>query len=180
MIMLLDSDNPNLNEIANTLNTAFLYLSGDIDISGSLKWRRELLDNGISALIDSKGLGVAAGGSVHLQEELGGVDGRFTSMHNFWAEVLVEGGIIFFTFFTFWLGFIIIRLLKISRLTKNRKIKYYSSSLFLSISGFIPAAVSSSSTIYYFPMWILFGLSLSIIQIFNKKEKITDKLSSRS
>ena len=101
MIMLLDSNNPNLNEIANTLNTAFLYLSGDIDISGSLKWRRELLDNGISALIDSKGLGVAAGGSVHLQEKLGGVDGRFTSMHNFWAEVLVEGGIIFFTFFYF-------------------------------------------------------------------------------
>ena len=168
MVVLLDSRNPNLNEIANTLNTAFLYLSGDIDIAGSLKWRRELLDNGINALINTNGLGVAAGGSVHIQEELGGVDGRFTSMHNFWAEVLVEGGIIFFISFIFWLTFIIIKLLKISRLTKDKKIKYYSSSLFLAISGFIPAAISSSSTIYYFPMWILFGLCLSIIKISNE------------
>ncbi len=165
MFFLSESDNPNLNEIANTINTGYLYLTGDLDVAGSLKWRRELVDNGINALIESKGLGVGAGGSVHIQEQLGGVDGRFTSMHNFWIELLVEGGLIFFILFICWIINIIIKLFSITISTHNQRIKYFSSSLFLSIVGFLPAAISSSSTIYFFPMWILFGLCLSIIKI---------------
>ena len=165
MLALVDSENPNLNELANTVNTAIMYLSGDIDINGSLMWRRELVDNGINALVKSKGLGLAAGGSVHMQEKLGGVDGRFTSMHNFWIELLVEGGVIFFTTFIIWLSWVIIKLYTIARFSKNKNIKYYSSSLFLAVIGFLPGAISSSSTIYYFPMWVLFGLSLTIIKI---------------
>ena len=89
-----NSLNPRINEIANTFNAVQLYLRGDLDVGGSLEWRRELINDGITELIKSKGIGVGAGGSTALQNELGGVAGRFTSMHNFWVEVLVEGGII--------------------------------------------------------------------------------------
>jgi teichuronic acid biosynthesis protein TuaE len=145
-----------------------LYLKGDIDVGGSLEWRRELVDNGIDALIASNGLGVGAGGSVAIQEKLGGVAGRFTSMHNFWIEVLVEGGVVFFGLILLWYGSIIFNLFKITKSNRNKKLSYYASSLLLSMIGFIPAAIAASSTIYFFPMWIMFGLSISVIYLYRK------------
>ena len=80
MSQLSESENPRINEIANTVEAITLYLKGDIDVGGSLEWRRELVDNGINALITSNGLGVGAGGSVAIQEKLGGVCG---SIHQY-------------------------------------------------------------------------------------------------
>ncbi len=170
MNFLKDSQNPRLNEVANSMEALELYLKGDIDIGGSLEWRRELINNGIRALIDSKGLGVGAGGSTALQEKIGGVDGRFTSMHNFWVEILVEGGIIITLFGLFWYTNILYNLFLISNKKFDSGVKFYAQALFLSMTGFIPAAVSASSTIYFFPMWIMFGIAISVIEI-NKKSK---------
>ena len=119
------------------------------------------------------GLGVGAGGSVALQEKLGGVDGRFTSMHNFWVEILVEGGVIFFLFFISWFMKSIFLLFRIIISNKNRDIVYFSSALFLSMIGFIPSAITSSSPIYFFPMWIMFGFVQSIIYLGNSKSDKT-------
>ena len=169
MLSFNNSDNPNVNEIANTIKTAYLYLTGDIDVDQSLKWRRELVSNGITALKRTGGIGVGAGGSVAIQEKLGGVDGRFTSMHNFWIEVLVEGGVIFFLLFISWFLKSVFQLFRISKSNKNKHIVYFSSSLFLSMIGFIPSAITSSSTVYFFPMWIMLGLVQSIIFLDNSK-----------
>jgi len=168
MNQLSESENPRINEIANSIEAISLYIKGDIDVGGSLGWRRELVNNGIDALINSKGLGVGAGGSVAIQEKLGGVAGRFTSMHNFWIELLVEGGIIFFGIFLLWYGSTIFNLLKISKWNKNKKLSYYASSLFLSMIGFVPAAIAASSTIYFFPMWIMFGMAIAVINFYRK------------
>jgi teichuronic acid biosynthesis protein TuaE len=168
MSQLSESENPRINEIANTVEAITLYLKGDIDVGGSLEWRRELVNNGIDALIASNGLGVGAGGSVAIQEKLGGVAGRFTSMHNFWIEVLVEGGVVFFGLILLWYGSIIFNLFKITKSNRNKKLSYYASSLLLSMIGFIPAAIAASSTIYFFPMWIMFGLSISVIYLYRK------------
>ena len=169
MLSFNNSDNPNVNEIANTIKTAYLYLTGDIDVDQSLKWRRELVSNGITALKRTGGIGVGAGGSVAIQEKLGGVDGRFTSMHNFWIEVLVEGGVIFFLLFISWFLKSVFKLFRISKSNKNKDIVYFSNSLFLSMIGFIPSAITSSSTVYFFPMWIMLGLVQSIIFLDNSK-----------
>ena len=168
MSQLSESENPRINEVANTLEAITLYLKGDIDVGGSLEWRRELVDNGIDALVASKGLGVGAGGSVAIQEKLGGVAGRFTSMHNFWIELLVEGGVVFFSLLLLWYGSIIINLFKITKWNRNKKLNYYASSLLLSMIGFIPAAIAASSTIYFFPMWIMFGMSIAVINLYRK------------
>ena len=95
MNQLSDSENPRINEVANSIKALSLYIKGDIDIGGSISWRRELVDNGLEGLSKTYGLGLGAGGSVANQEKLGPVAGQFTSMHNFWIELLVEGGIIF-------------------------------------------------------------------------------------
>ena len=165
MNILSQSNNPRINEIANSLEALELYIKGDLDVGGSLKWRRELIDNGITDLISSNGLGVGAGGSTALQEIRGGVAGRFTSMHNFWIEVLVEGGIIIGLISLFWYASILINLFFISKKSSSKTIKYYAESLMLSMIGFIPSSIAASSTIYFFPMWILFGMSISVIYL---------------
>tara|TARA_Y100001958_G_C21246151_1_gene576388 strand:+ start:886 stop:2217 length:1332 start_codon:yes stop_codon:yes gene_type:complete len=163
MFQLVESENPRINELANSLEALLLFLSGELDIGGSIEWRRELVDNGLNAFYDSYGLGLGAGGSVANQEIMGPVAGRFTSMHNFWVELLVEGGIFIATIISFWIVSIILRLFAISRSSVNKMLKYYSQSLFLSLIAFIPAAIAGSSTIYFFPMWIMFGFAISVI-----------------
>ena len=158
-----DSENPRINELANSAQALTLYLSGQIDVGGSLEWRRELVENGLKAFYDSNFIGLGAGGSVANQELIGAVAQRFTSMHNFWIELLVEGGIIIAILILFFLVGLLYDLFLISLSSENPLLKYYSQSLFLSLSAFIPAAIAASSTIYFFPMWILFGSSISVI-----------------
>ncbi len=163
MFQLSESENPRINELANSLEALTLFLSGQLDVGGSIGWRRELMHNGLNAFYNSYGLGIGAGGSVANQEIIGPVAGRFTSMHNFWIELLVEGGIIVGLTFSFWILSIIYKLFIISRTTKSYRLKYYSQSLFLSITAFFPAAIAASSTIYFLPMWIMFGFAISVI-----------------
>ena len=166
-----DSDNSRINEIANSIEALQLYIKGDIDVGGSLQWRRQLIDDGISELINTKGLGVGAGGSTALQEQVGGVAGRFTSMHNFWVEILVEGGLIVALIGAFWYVSLLYSLFKASKNNKNPKLMFYAQSLFLAMIGFLPAAIAASSTIYFLPMWIMFGLAISVISI-NREENL--------
>ncbi len=173
MIQFSDSQNPRINEIANTIQALTLYMSGEIDVGGSIQWRRELIDNGLEALANSYGVGVGAGGSVANQEIIGPVDGRFTSMHNFWVELLVEGGLVTALIIFFWLSIIIYKLFIISKTNNNSHIRYYSESLFLSLIAFIPAAIAASSTIYFFPMWIMFGFAITVILLSKNTSEIT-------
>ena len=169
MFQLKESENPRINELANSIEALTLFLSGQLDIGGSIEWRRELVDNGLDAFYNSYGLGLGAGGSVANQEIIGPVAGRFTSMHNFWIELMVEGGIFISILVCFWILSIIYKLFIISRTTNDSWLKYYSESLFLSTTAFIPAAIAASSTIYFFPMWIMFGLAISAILLSKTK-----------
>ena len=166
ILQLQTSENPRLNELANSFEIISLYLTGQIDVDNSIQWRFELARNGIDSLIKSKGLGVGAGGSVAIQEQIGGVAGRFTSMHNFWIEILVEGGILFFIFFSTWYLIIMMNLYKIAR-NINNQLSNRSTALFLSMIGFVPAALAASSTIYFFPMWIMLGIGIGMINLNN-------------
>ena len=162
MIRLEDSPNPRINDLANTISTAILYLSGEIDFDGSLQWRRKLVENGLVALSNTYGIGLGAGGSVANQEIIGPVAGRFTSMHNFWIELIVEGGIVSGVLIYTWILLVIYKLFFITK-SINRDLSYYSKCLFLSIIAFLPSSVAASSTIYFFPMWIMFGFAIAVI-----------------
>ncbi len=166
---LRQSENPRINEVANSVEALTLFLSGEIDVGGSIEWRRELVNNGLNAFFSSYGLGLGAGGTVANQEMLGPVAGRFTSMHNIWIELLVEGGVFVAIIIFSWILSLIYKLFIISRTISERKMQYYSESLFLSMVAFIPSAISASSTIYFFPMWIMFGFAISVI-ILSKNE----------
>ena len=88
-------------------------------------------------------------------------------MHNFWVEILVEGGVFIALLLLLWYLKLIYNLFLVSRNNSKRNIRYYSNSLILSMIAFLPAAVAASSTIYFFPMWIMFGLSIAVIRLGN-------------
>ena len=75
------------------------YLHFNSVKTSSLGIRSSLILNGLHALYESCLIGVGAGNSLMVQQQLGM---KTLSMHNFWVELLVEGGVFFFIPFVIW------------------------------------------------------------------------------
>ena len=147
--------------------SSYVYLSDKFN-DGSLRVRKQLIVNGLDAFVASKGLGVGGGASVAVQESKGGHVAYIKTMHNLWIELLTEGGIIGFFMFFAWYVLVTFNLLKIHLKTTNEFFKYHSGALALAMLIFAIACMSVSIVIYFFPMWILFALSTSLIIIHKK------------
>lgn len=142
--------------------TTFLFDDG-CSVDNSIGIRRVLIQNGFDALRNTNGLGVGGGCSKQIQENYSGSDFHIKSMHNFWIEIAVEGGIYFGVVFIIWYIYILICLFNIGHKLTDSNLKYCSQSLFVSMSSFIISAISASSVIYLLPMWIMYGLSIATI-----------------
>ena len=166
---LKNSKNHNIRDIAYSFDALKMYLSFE-NLSGtnSISVRKTLIYNGIKALKESNYIGVGGGCSKAVQENLGGVAGRIASMHNFWIEMLVDSGVIFTLLFIIWYVYITLKLYLIGISTKDKIFKYYSQSLFLSMSAFFIGCISASSVIYFFPMWLMFGFAISTINNYKR------------
>lgn len=90
------------------------------------------------------------------------------SVHNFWYEQYGNGGAIFFLIFIAWYFLVIFKLLKIVKITKDKNISYFAKSSSLSLLGLILVSFVPSSMIYMFPLWILFGFSIAILNLHNR------------
>ncbi|GHV55339.1 hypothetical protein AGMMS49579_17940 [Spirochaetia bacterium] len=161
--ILKKSENAKISEITSSFGVLATYLTGKSTQGNSISIRQQLIGNGLIELKISKGLGVGGGASIAIQQVKYGLG--VTSMHNFWVEILVEGGIIGFLLFLAWYLSLMYKLLTISKKTKNDFIKYISSSLFLSMTFFSVGCISASSVIYNLTMWLMFGMAISIIYI---------------
>lgn len=165
---LKKSNNFKIREIANSFDAAYMYTFENIKSTGSIKTRQILIQNGLKALKESNGLGVGGGCSEEVQTIYGGKNQKTKSMHNFWIELMVDGGILFFIIFILWYFYIMIKLFIIGTSGYNPDISYFAKACSLSLLGFTIAAISASSTIYVFPMWILFGFSITTINNYNR------------
>ena len=173
--ILKNSENNRIREIATSFDILLLYLSkNNTAVNNSVGSRQQLIQNGIEALIKSNYLGVGGGGSNAVQENAGYVAGKLTSMHNFWIEILVDSGVFFTSIFSMWYLYIIIKLYKIAIYTKSNIYRYYAQALFLSMTSFTIGAVSASSVIYVFPMWIMFGFSIATINNYKRYKNEID------
>ena len=165
---LKESRNSQISDIANTFSAIQNFVNDDVIIGQSVSIRRELALNGIQALKNTYGVGVGAGGSIAVQEKLGGVDGRITSMHNFWLELIVDSGILLSSLFFLWYISLTWNLFKLGIQSKNRELKYLGKSISLCMIVFVPAAISASSVIYFLPMWLMFGFAIATIEADSK------------
>jgi len=167
---LRNSDNPRIAEIGQTAEALSLYLFSDYEESGggSISKRQLLIRNGLDALWETWGLGVGGGASKAVQEQN---QSTITSMHNFWIEILVEGGVIFFFLFVIWYVSLIIKLNSIFRHSCSDFFRYHAASLTVSLIIFSVGCISASTAIYFLPMWLMFGLAISLIMLYKTEKK---------
>ncbi|WP_420961034.1 O-antigen ligase family protein [Brucella sp. IR073] len=136
---------------------------------GSYDVRIQLIRNGLNALYETYGLGVGAGGSIAVQERAAdAVIGNIRSMHNFWIELLVDGGVVFAALFFIWVCSLVWRLWGIGRSSSDHTLRYVGSALVLSFAGFSIGAIGPSSVIYMLPMWMVIGLALAAVRLNDK------------
>jgi teichuronic acid biosynthesis protein TuaE len=155
------------NQIVESFHALNTFFTTKVKEKSSLGIRQRYIHNGLVALYNTRGRGVGAGNSgiaeYHRDVNYGLPK---ISMHNFWIEILVDSGIIFTFIFLPWYGYVTFKLYRIYIQSKDDPlIRYFSIASALSMTGFIIGSVSASSVIYEFPMWILFGFSISIINI---------------
>ncbi|MGA2406164.1 MAG: O-antigen ligase family protein [Bacteroidales bacterium] len=157
------------------------YLFEKFKSEDSIGERQRFIKNGLNALEKkSYFLGVGAGNSGNLEYHKNVADfyktpGR-VSLHFFWIEIIVDSGVVFGFLFIFWYIYLIYRVFYIAYKSIGT-LKYYASSICLSLLGFIFGAVSASSVIYELSMWLMFGFAIALINQSTKSSYITDSIS---
>ena len=163
-------NNDFVSDIVQAVDSGVKILTVNERWMDSIGVRQRLMENGIEALVESKGLGVGAGNSKTVQENKGTVAG-VTSMHNFWLEIIVESGLLMGITFIIWYIYLIYELIKSLKRFEDNDIKNIATSCVIALVSFSLSAISASSVIYMPPMWILFGLSMALINLSRKLAK---------
>lgn len=150
--------------------------SGDEIISGtagkSAKVRKYLVLNGLKFLHNSYYLGVGPGNIEPLMEKYGAKVDK-VNMHNWWAEVLVNFGLIIFIMYIATYLWILKKLYSISCTTSHSSlIRWGAVSCFSSLIGFFAGGIASSTAIHFTPFWMSYGLGVAIIAITEKTHTI--------
>ncbi len=144
---------------------------------GSIALRKELIKFGINSSVAHYGLGVGGGNSRHELEKIGGMgEKKIVNLHNFWVEILMEGGAIYLLSFIVWYCMMLWKLFKASRTVKEKQLNYFSKSLFVALCGYIISAITPSAVIYFLPMYVLFAFAISTINICKLNNNINDAL----
>lgn len=161
-----------LTSISRTLIGLTPFVEQASEHSGSS--RKELIVDGILCFKNTCGLGVGSGNFKHHRELKQNNDRYYmVNMHSHLVEILAEGGIVFATIYSVWLGML---LYSAYRLTTSKKIfidmpsiKY---GLLFALIGFIPGSNGPSSCVYFLPMYILWGITLVTIEYSNSYEDL--------
>jgi teichuronic acid biosynthesis protein TuaE len=162
----LKVDNVYINSFYESINSIKEDFNNSNE-TNSITVRKQLIKDAIDIFIETKGIGIGGGGTKAIDGSLG----TGAALHNFWLEILVESGILFFIIFVFWYLMIMIKLYFVAKNSKNILLINYSSACLLSLIGFIFGAISVSSAVYLLPMWILFGFSIATINNFEREKK---------
>lgn len=126
--------------------------------------RTNLIRNGLILLVNHSLIGVGAGNTEFHMERFGVYStGGITNMHNWWIEILVNYGIMFFiAYVMFYIK--MFRTLWLFR--KQARDKWQINLLDIALTGmviFILASISSSSVMAFHPQWVFWAFCLGVI-----------------
>src|SRR5690606_13876147 len=120
---------------------------------------------GLRFLAKSHYMGVGAGNIEPLMEGAPKVDK--VNMHNWWAEVLVNFGVIIFVIYMALYIWMLWRLLKLALLKTSPNvssvIRWGAVSCLAAMIGYSIGGIAPSTAIHFTPMWICYGLSLAVV-----------------
>lgn len=131
--------------------------------TGSGAVRATLLQDGLGLVNDTNGLGVGAGNAENRVYELGPVAPKVPNLHNWWLEVLVNGGIIGLALYVMFYVTLIRRQAAALRTSQDPLVRYMAMSGALAMIGWIAGSIGPSTAIHFAPMWIMFGLSMGAL-----------------
>lgn len=133
----------------------------------STGYRMQLIEKGLGIFQENPLLGVGGGNSQYLIEKSGGVgEKNITNLHNFWLEIMVEGGIFYLLLFVIWISIIMTHYVRnIKSREVPEQIKYWSASILLTVFGFLISGIGPSSLIAYLPLYLFLGVVLSFYYI---------------
>ncbi len=129
---------------------------------GSGGVRGALLTDGLSIVNESNGLGVGAGNAESRVRSLTDFPG-VANLHNWWLEVLVNGGVVGFSLYLLFFLTLLRRQARASRRARDPLVRYMTLAGALSLIGWIVGSVGPSTAIHFTPMWIVFGLGMGAL-----------------
>lgn len=132
---------------------------------GSVGIRATLMDNGAKALVTSGYLGVGAGGGWYVQEPTLEITRGIRGMHNWWLEIILDGGLLLGVSMFVWYVWTGLRLYIVGLNSRVPTIRYLASSLAAAMGGFSVALISLSSALPYLSMWLMLGLAFSVLNV---------------
>jgi teichuronic acid biosynthesis protein TuaE len=113
--------------------------------------------------VETKGLGLGGGNSRwYLLSNWSEETKPISDPHNWWLEVLCEGGLIYtLAYSAIWLW--LWKLLVVRwRRARERWIGMLSLALAVALIGAVPAGISPSSMVYFMPLYTLFALAVLV------------------
>ncbi|WP_165875790.1 O-antigen ligase family protein [Hazenella coriacea] len=138
-------------------------IRGETGESGTV--RKYLILNGLQFLQQSHYLGVGPGNIEPLMKDAPKVNK--VNMHNWWIEILVNFGVIIFFFYMALYVLLLWKCWKIMRLRelqpRNPRIRWSAYSVLASMIGYFFGAIAPSTAIHFTPMWVVYGLGLSVL-----------------
>jgi len=148
----------------------FDTLEAEIDEgSGSGGTRIRLIEGGVRISLDSHLLGVGPGNAEYHLRQIPGLE-RVYNLHNWWLEVLVNGGTLVFVGYLAFYAALLWGLFRVARDARDGLTALAATSLFAALVGYILGSLSPSSAIHFTPMWIHFGLSLAVTNLHRARE----------
>ncbi|MBA4541806.1 MULTISPECIES: O-antigen ligase [Thermoactinomyces] len=130
--------------------------------------RKYLILNGLRFLQESHYMGVGAG-NVEAWMDKYGVKVNKVNIHNWWAEILVNFGVIVFVLYMALYVWMLWRLWKLASLKHSPSLspvmRWGAYSCLASLTGFFFGAMAPSTCIGFTPMWVIYGLSLAVIVV---------------
>jgi hypothetical protein len=147
----------------------FDTLGAEIEASsGSGGTRINLILGGLAVLRDSGFLGVGPGNAEHHLRQMPALE-RVYNLHNWWMEVLVNGGVLTFVGYLLFYAGLLYGLLRAAVASNRSSVILVAASLLAALVGYTFGALSPSSAIHFTPMWIHFGLSMAAINLWRKQ-----------
>jgi teichuronic acid biosynthesis protein TuaE len=136
--------------------------------------RIKLIEGGLAAIRDSRLLGLGAGNAESYLRQRPGLE-LVHNLHNWWLEVLANGGILVFVGYVVFYAALLWNLLRVALENNDRVIAFAAAGLLAALVGYIVGSLSPSSAIHFTPMWVHFGLALAVINL--HRQRVSDQLT---
>jgi O-antigen ligase len=137
---------------------------------GSGGVRSALLGDGLGLVAETDGLGVGAGNAETQVRSLANFPG-VANLHNWWLEVLVNGGIVGLALYLLFYLTLLRGQMRAARRSDDRLVRYLALSGALALIGWIIGSIGPSTAIHFAPMWIVFGLSMGALVLWNRSRE---------